>query len=140
MDLRQLVGELSTLSNEFRTRWAAHPMGRPQRPDPPHRKQAVQPPDVGLLDLIYHSLDLAADDALILDLTIYTAEPGTPPKTDSHSSPAGLQPTARMEPSGKRRLSRLRMIVIRQRSLAPRLLAAVGQRLRYEAASAWALD
>jgi hypothetical protein len=35
-------------------------------------------PEVGLLDLVYHSLDLAADDDWVLDLTIYTAEPGTP--------------------------------------------------------------
>ncbi|NGP09250.1 transcriptional regulator, partial [Rhodococcus sp. 14C212] len=34
-------------------------------------------PVVGPLDLVYHSLDLAADDDWVLDLTIYTAEPAT---------------------------------------------------------------
>lgn len=71
-DLRQLVGELSTLSDEFRTRWAAHNV----RIHHAGKKQ-FNHPEVGLLDLVYHSLDLAADDDRILDLTIYTAEPGT---------------------------------------------------------------
>ena len=71
-ELRQLVGELSTLSEEFRARWASHNVRI-------HHAGAKQfnHPEVGLLDLVYHSLDLAADDDWVLDLTIYVAEPGT---------------------------------------------------------------
>jgi hypothetical protein len=65
--------ELSTLSEEFRARWAAHNV----RIHHAGMKQ-FNHPEVGPLDLVYHSLDLAADDDWILDLTIYSAEPGTP--------------------------------------------------------------
>jgi transcriptional regulator with XRE-family HTH domain len=71
-DLRDLVGELSTMSEEFRARWAAHDV----RIHHAGTKQ-FHHPEVGPLDLVYHSLDLAADDDWVLDLTIYTAEPGT---------------------------------------------------------------
>lgn len=72
-DLRELVGELSTVSDEFRTRWAAHNV----RIHHAGSKQ-FQHPAVGLLDLAYHSLDLPTEDHRPLDLTIYTAEPGSP--------------------------------------------------------------
>ena len=71
-DLRRLVGELSTVSEEFRTRWAAHNVRLHHA-----GKKQFNHPEVGLLGLVYHSLDLAADDDWVLDLTIYTAEPGT---------------------------------------------------------------
>jgi transcriptional regulator with XRE-family HTH domain len=71
-ELRQLVGDLSTLSEEFRTRWAAHNV----RIHHSGRKQ-FHHPEVGPLDLVYHSVDLATDDAGTLALTIYTAEPGS---------------------------------------------------------------
>ncbi len=71
-DLRALVGELSTLSEEFRTRWAAHNVRIHQA-----GKKQFHHPEVGPLDLVYHALDLAAGDDWVLDLTIYTAEPGT---------------------------------------------------------------
>jgi hypothetical protein len=71
-DLRQLVGELSTLSEELRARWAAHNV----RIHHAGKKQ-FNHPEVGTLDLVYPSLDLAADDDWVLDLTIYTAVPGT---------------------------------------------------------------
>jgi hypothetical protein len=35
-------------------------------------------PAVGVLDLVCHSLDLPTEYRWVLDLTIYTAEPGTP--------------------------------------------------------------
>ena len=35
-------------------------------------------PAVGTLDLVYHTLDLPAEDHGVLGLTIYTAEPGSP--------------------------------------------------------------
>jgi transcriptional regulator with XRE-family HTH domain len=71
-DLRRLVGELSTVSEEFRSRWADHNVRLHHA-----GKKQFNHPEVGPLDLVYHSLDLAADDDWVLDLTIYTAEPGT---------------------------------------------------------------
>lgn len=71
-DLRRLVGELSTVSEEFRTRWAAHNVRLHHA-----GKKQFNHPEVGPLDLVYHSLDLAAEGDWGLDLTIYTAEPGT---------------------------------------------------------------
>jgi transcriptional regulator with XRE-family HTH domain len=71
--LRELVGELSTVSEEFRVRWAAHDVRI-------HHNGAKQfrHPVVGGLDLTYCTLDLPTDDQADLRLTIYTAEPGTP--------------------------------------------------------------
>jgi transcriptional regulator with XRE-family HTH domain len=70
--LRELVGELSTVSEEFRTRWAAHDVRI-------HHNGAKQfrHPVVGTLDLGYCTLALPAEDAADLRLTIYTAEPGS---------------------------------------------------------------
>jgi transcriptional regulator with XRE-family HTH domain len=72
-DLRELVGELSTVSEEFRTRWAAHDVRI-------HRTGAKQfrHPAVGTLDLIYHSMALPTEGQEDLLLTVYIAEPGTP--------------------------------------------------------------
>jgi transcriptional regulator with XRE-family HTH domain len=71
--LRELVGELSTVSEEFRTRWAAHNVRI-------HHNGAKQfhHPVVGPLELTYCTLELPTDDHADLRLTIYTAEPGTP--------------------------------------------------------------
>ncbi|WP_369252764.1 helix-turn-helix transcriptional regulator [Geodermatophilus amargosae] len=71
--LRELVGELSTISEEFRTRWAAHDVRI-------HHDGAKQfrHPVVGTVDLHYRTLDLPAEDRSDLRLTVYTAEPGTP--------------------------------------------------------------
>jgi transcriptional regulator with XRE-family HTH domain len=71
--LRELVGELSTLSPEFRTRWAAHDIRT--RHD---GVKLLQHPDVGQLELTYRSLDLPGSDRKAHDLTIYAAEPGSP--------------------------------------------------------------
>ncbi|MFI1098501.1 helix-turn-helix transcriptional regulator [Streptomyces sp. NPDC020917] len=70
--LRELVGELSTLSPEFRSRWAAHDVL--MRHDGVKR---LQHPDVGHLELTFQSLDLPLPDRAVHDLIIYTAEPGT---------------------------------------------------------------
>jgi transcriptional regulator with XRE-family HTH domain len=69
-DLSDLVGELSTRSEEFRTRWAAHNVRI-------HRTGAkdLHHPVVGDLSLTYEMLDLSADSGLAI-LT-YTAEPGS---------------------------------------------------------------
>lgn len=69
--LHDLIGELSTRSEEFRTRWAArnvriHTSG----------VKKFHHTAVGDLELSYESMDLAADPGL--SLTIYTAVPQSP--------------------------------------------------------------
>lgn len=70
--LRELVGELSTLSPEFRGRWAAHDVLI--RHDGVKR---LQHPDVGHLELTFQSLDLPLSGRAVHDLIVYTAEPAT---------------------------------------------------------------
>lgn len=70
--LRELIGELSTLSADFRTMWAAH--------DVRIRHEGVKRlrhPEVGSLELTYQSLDLPLSPRTAHDLNIYTAEPGS---------------------------------------------------------------
>jgi transcriptional regulator with XRE-family HTH domain len=69
-DLQDLVGELSTCSEEFRERWAQHNVRLHSS-----GSKSFQHPEVGLLDLTYEALDLAAD--LGLNLTIYSAAVGS---------------------------------------------------------------
>ncbi|MFI8890286.1 helix-turn-helix transcriptional regulator [Streptomyces paradoxus] len=71
--LRDLIGDLSTLSPEFRARWAAHDVRI-------HHAgiKRLRHPEVGPLELTYHSLALPLPGRAVHDLTIYTAEPGTP--------------------------------------------------------------
>jgi transcriptional regulator with XRE-family HTH domain len=68
--LSDLIGELSTRSDEFRVRWAAHNVRF-------HRTgtKRIHHPVVGELDLSYESMDLSADDGL--SVAIFTAEPGS---------------------------------------------------------------
>jgi transcriptional regulator with XRE-family HTH domain len=68
--LSDLVGELSTQSNEFRTRWAAHNVRF-------HDKgvKRLHHPVVGDLSLTYERMDLPADPGLTI--FTYTAEPGS---------------------------------------------------------------
>jgi hypothetical protein len=68
--LSDLVGELSTRSEDFRLRWAAH--------DVKNHRSAVKQlnhPLVGELTLSFEALDLPADPGL--SLGTYTPEPGT---------------------------------------------------------------
>lgn len=69
--LTDLVGELSTRSEEFRTRWAAHNVRL-------HRtgRKVVHHPVVGRLELVYDTLQLPADPGLTM--LVYTADPGSP--------------------------------------------------------------
>jgi transcription regulator MmyB-like protein len=69
-DLSDLVGELSTQSAEFRSRWAAHNV-RFHDTGTKDYHHAV----VGNLSLTYNRMELAADPGLAL--TIWTAEPGS---------------------------------------------------------------
>lgn len=71
--LRELLGELSTLSAEFRIQWASHNVrihhGGVKR---------FHHPDAGDLELTYQPLDLPMSVREAHSLTIYTAEPGSP--------------------------------------------------------------
>jgi hypothetical protein len=69
--LSNLIGELSTRSENFRTWWAAHNVRF-------HRTgvKRFHHPAVGDLTLTFEALDLAADSGL--RISAYTAEPGTP--------------------------------------------------------------
>ncbi|RKW71438.1 helix-turn-helix transcriptional regulator [Galactobacter caseinivorans] len=70
-DLTDLVGELVTRSDEFRTRWAGHDV----RMHLTGTKRIINP-IVGLIEITYDVLDLPADPGLTL--TTYGAEPSTP--------------------------------------------------------------
>jgi transcriptional regulator with XRE-family HTH domain len=69
-DLSDLVGELATQSEAFRTRWAAHDV-RFHNSGVKHFHHPV----VGDLSLTYNRLDLPADHGLTI--FTYTAEPGS---------------------------------------------------------------
>ena len=68
--LTDLIGELSTRSEEFRSRWAAHHVRF-------HRTgfKRLHHPVVGDLDLSYEALQLTADPGQTL--LVYTAEPAS---------------------------------------------------------------
>ena len=69
--LTDLIGELSTRSDDFRVRWAAHNVKF-------HRTgtKRFHHPVVGELTLNFEALELAADPGQRLN--VYTAEPGSP--------------------------------------------------------------
>jgi len=69
--LSDLVGELSTRSEDFRTRWAKHNVNL-------HRTGAkrIHHPVVGRLELDFEMLHLPADPELAM--LVYTPQPGTP--------------------------------------------------------------
>lgn len=93
--LSDLIGELSTRSQEFRVRWAAHDVKL-------HRTgtKRFHHPLVGELILAYESLQLTGDPGQ--QIVVYTAEPASPSQqaldllaswtsTPSPSSPADHQ-------------------------------------------------
>ncbi|MFC8247762.1 helix-turn-helix transcriptional regulator [Streptomyces chartreusis] len=69
-DLHDLVGELSTRSEEFRTRWGAHDV-RPHGTGTKRSHHEI----VGEITLAFQGLEPAAEPGLTL--TIYAAEPGS---------------------------------------------------------------
>ncbi len=71
-ELTDLVGELATRSDEFRTRWAGHNV----RLHHTGAKTFVHPA-VGELNLSFDAVDLPTDELWGLNLTVYTAEPGS---------------------------------------------------------------
>jgi transcriptional regulator with XRE-family HTH domain len=70
-DLQDLIGELSTLSDDFRAKWGTHDVRRHATGE-----KHFNHPVVGRLDLLFESADLAADPEW--KLLIYTAEPASP--------------------------------------------------------------
>ncbi|WP_239157259.1 helix-turn-helix transcriptional regulator [Actinocatenispora thailandica] len=91
--LRALIGELCTLSPEFRDRWAAH--------DVLVRHNGIkrlQHPDVGHLELTFQSLDLPLSPEPYTTWSPTPPNPAPHPKSGSNSSPAG-------QPRGLRRQS-----------------------------------
>lgn len=69
--LTDLVGELASKSDEFRTRWGAHDVVLHQS-----GKKQINHPIVGLIEISYDVLDLPADPGQYI--TTYSTEPGTP--------------------------------------------------------------
>ncbi|WP_433017506.1 helix-turn-helix transcriptional regulator [Kribbella sp. CA-294648] len=70
-ELHDLVGEVSTRSEDFRRRWSAHNV-RAHGAGTKHFHHR----DVGDLELAYESVDMISDPGLTL--TFYAAEPGSP--------------------------------------------------------------
>ena len=92
--LTKLVGELSTRSEDFRTRWAAHNV-RLHRTGVKH----LHHPVVGDLELTYEGMELPSDPGLML--FAYTAEPGRRRRTGSSCSPAGPRPRSLRSPPAR---------------------------------------
>ncbi|MFD8614117.1 helix-turn-helix transcriptional regulator [Streptomyces sp. NPDC059631] len=69
-DLHDLIGELATRSEEFRTRWGAHDV-RHHGTGTKHFHHDI----VGEVTLAYEGLELAAEPGLTM--TVYAAEPGS---------------------------------------------------------------
>jgi MmyB-like transcription regulator ligand binding domain len=70
-DLSDLVGELSTRSDKFRTRWAAHDV---RFHDTGFKR--FHHPVVGDLSLTFETMAVTADEGRLV-LFVYTAEPGS---------------------------------------------------------------
>jgi transcriptional regulator with XRE-family HTH domain len=69
-DLSNLIGQLSTQSEAFRTKWAAHNVRFHDT-----GTKRLQHPVVGELELTYEAMELSADSGLTM--FAYTAEPGS---------------------------------------------------------------
>ena len=70
--LTDLVGELATRSEEFRRRWAGHDV----RLHHTGVKTFIHPA-IGSMDLTFEAMDLPSSDTWGLNLTAYTAPPGS---------------------------------------------------------------
>jgi len=96
--LSDLIGELSTRSDEFRGRWAAHNVRI-------HTTgvKLIHHPVVGDLELPFESFPLAADPGQ--SLLTYTAEPGSPSQDDLNllaswaATPDGIEQAASSDAS-----------------------------------------
>ena len=118
--LSDLIGELSTRSDEFRGRWAAHDVQI-------HTTgvKLIHHPVVGDLDLSFESFPLAADPSQ--SLLVYTAEPGSPSQDALRLLPAGPRPPTPSSP--------LPRLTPRSRLNRSGRLTDIGDRTRSGAAS-----
>ncbi|MFJ7967754.1 helix-turn-helix transcriptional regulator [Streptomyces sp. NPDC096324] len=96
-DLHDLVGELSTRSEEFRTRWGRHDVRHHGTGTKRFHHEIV-----GELTLAFEGLELAAEPGLTL--TIYAAEPGSASEEGlrllaSWTATHATQPPARQQPT-----------------------------------------
>ncbi|TCK59283.1 helix-turn-helix domain-containing protein [Curtobacterium sp. PhB136] len=69
--LQDLIGELSTRSDEFRVRWGAHDVRHHA-----HGDKHFHHPVVGDLDLVYEAMEPMGEPGL--NFLVYSAEPGSP--------------------------------------------------------------
>jgi transcriptional regulator with XRE-family HTH domain len=101
--LIELIGELSTQSETFRTRWASHDVRF-------HRsgRKRLHHPVVGDLDLNFEAMELPSEPGLTLN--VYTAPPNTPTAdalqllaswTATQEQPEGTTGAVRAEPDEK---------------------------------------
>lgn len=90
-DLTELVGELSTRSQQFRTRWAKHDVRLHHT-----GTKRFHHPVIGEMDLAFEAMPLPADPGLTL--TAYHAQPGTP-ADDALRLLASWAATQQAEPS-----------------------------------------
>ncbi|MGW4945363.1 helix-turn-helix transcriptional regulator [Actinoplanes sp. NPDC004185] len=96
--LHDLVGELSTRSDDFRRRWGAHNVRTHGTGVKTFHHHAV-----GDLELAYESMDLRADPGLTM--TLYAAQPGSPTE-DTLRLLASWAATHRAPASGERLTNR----------------------------------
>jgi transcriptional regulator with XRE-family HTH domain len=71
--LRELIGELSTASEEFSAFWAAHDIRIRHE-----GTKRLQHPEIGEIELTYQSVELPTGKRAWHDLSFYTAQPGSP--------------------------------------------------------------
>lgn len=70
--LRELIGELSTVSEQFSAYWAAHDIRIRHE-----GTKRLRHPEIGEIELTYQSVDLPTGKAAWHDVSFYTAKPGT---------------------------------------------------------------
>jgi hypothetical protein len=70
--MRELIGELSTQSADFRTLWASHDIRTVHE-----GIKRLKHPTVGPIELAYRSAELSSGARTARSLNLYTAEPGT---------------------------------------------------------------
>ncbi|MER8002131.1 helix-turn-helix transcriptional regulator [Streptomyces sp. NPDC095613] len=93
-ELSNLIGELSTRSDAFRTMWGAHDV----HVFTAGTKRFLHPA-VGEMELVHESLDLPCDDGL--SITVYSADPGTP-AADGLKLLASWAASQQQEPAAER--------------------------------------
>ena len=71
--LRELVGELSTLSSDFRTMWASHDVRLRHE-----GTRRLDRPEAGPLEMTFRHSDLPLPGRAVHDLIVCSVEPGTP--------------------------------------------------------------